>query len=144
MFSAIRLLVLLRIPGVLVSKIKWTVTAGLLAAGLALSACGSTSVPTESVNPGASASAKSTTVVIKNFQFIPNRVVVHQGEEVIVHNEDDVNHTFTADNRSFNTGIIPPGKTKTVVINDPPGTYPFLCLIHQFMTGTLVVVKTKK
>ncbi|MGC9154333.1 MAG: cupredoxin domain-containing protein [Ferrimicrobium sp.] len=115
----------------------------LLLGGLVLAACGSSaaSVGASNLHPGPSASGKSATIVISNFQFIPDEVVVHQGEEIIIHNEDSVGHTFTADNRSFNTGVIPPGHTVHFIIHNKPGTYPFLCLIHQFMTGTLVVVK---
>lgn len=115
----------------------------LLLGGAILAACGSStsSVGASNLHPGPSSSGKSVTIVISNFQFIPSEVSVHQGEEIIVHNEDSVGHTLTADNRSFGTGVIPPGHTVHFIIHDKPGTYPFLCLIHQFMTGTIVVVK---
>jgi plastocyanin len=127
------------------NRLRAIIFAGILVlgAGLVLAACGSSgqSVGASNLHPGTSASGKSVTIVISNFQFIPDEVTVHQGEEVIIHNEDSVGHTFTAVNRSFNTGVIPPGHTVHIIIHNKPGTYPFLCLIHQFMTGTLVVVK---
>jgi plastocyanin len=111
----------------------------VLLVGLLLAACGTQS--TAGIHPGPNAKSTSATIVISNFQFIPDEVTVHDGEELIIHNEDQVNHTFTAVNRAFNTGIIPPGHTVRFVVHLKPGTYPFLCLIHQFMTGTLIVVK---
>lgn len=113
----------------------------VLAFALLLAACGSSTASTSGIHPGPAANAKSATIVISNFQFIPDEVTVHDGEELIIHNEDQVNHTFTAVNRDFNTGVIPPGHTVHFVVHLKPGTYPFLCLIHQFMTGTLIVVK---
>jgi plastocyanin len=60
---------------------------------------------------------------------------------VTVRNEDSVTHTLTdkADSKLFNTGPVSPGQTKTFKAPDKPGSYPFICTIHQFMTGTLVV-----
>ncbi|MCL5054023.1 cupredoxin domain-containing protein [Ferrimicrobium acidiphilum] len=115
----------------------------LVLGGLVLAACGSnaSSVGASNLHPGPSSSGRSATIVISNFQFIPDQVVVHQGEEIIVHNEDSVGHTLTANNGSFGTGVISPGHTVHFIIHDKPGTYPFLCRIHQFMTGTIVVVK---
>jgi len=111
----------------------------VLVVGLLLAACGTQS--NAGIHPGPNAQATRATIVISNFQFIPDELTVHDGEELIIHNEDQVNHTFTAVNRAFNTGIIPPGHTVHFIVHLKPGTYPFLCLIHQFMTGTLIVVK---
>lgn len=78
-------------------------------------------------------------VTIKDFAFRPADLTVAPGATVIVTNRDPVTHTFTARDRRFNTGDIAPGRTVTVRAPSKPGRYGFLCLIHQYMTGTLVV-----
>jgi plastocyanin len=120
---------------------------GLILA-LALTACSSSSSSTPSsasaTATGSSAGQKtvtSDTIVIKNFMFSPASVTVAPGAVVTVKNEDTVAHTVTdkADAKLFNTGPVSPGQSKTFKAPDKPGSYPFLCTIHQYMTGTLVV-----
>jgi plastocyanin len=73
--------------------------------------------------------------------FSPDSITVSPGAVVTVKNEDSVTHTLTdkANSSLFNTGPVSPGQTKTFKAPDKPGSYPFLCTIHQYMTGTLVV-----
>jgi plastocyanin len=87
------------------------------------------------------------TVVIKNFGFQPPDPTVHPGEEILVENEDAVAHTLSslpgsAIDVSFSTGAIAPGHSAELVAPRRPGHYAFICLIHQFMKGTLVVTST--
>jgi plastocyanin len=119
-----------------------------LALVLVLTACGSSSsAPASSGTATATGSAAgqqtgaSDAIVIKNFMFAPDSLTVSPGAVVTVHNEDSVAHTLTdkADPTLFNTGSVNPGQTKTFKAPDKPGSYPFLCTIHQYMTGTLVV-----
>jgi plastocyanin len=125
---------------------RWLLLPGLILA-LALTACGSSSSAsaTSSTQPtGSSASQKpatTNTIVIKNFMFTPDSLTVAPGAIVTVRNEDSVTHTLTdkADQNAFNTGPVSPNQTKTFKAPDKAGSYPFLCTIHQFMTGTLVV-----
>ncbi|HXY43605.1 MAG TPA: cupredoxin domain-containing protein [Acidimicrobiales bacterium] len=84
------------------------------------------------------------TIVIKDFAFHPSDPRARPGERILVENEDAVAHTFSthpgvppAD--AFTTGAIAPGGSKVVTAPSAPGEYPFLCLIHTFMTGTLIV-----
>ncbi len=85
----------------------------------------------------------SITIVIKNFMFHPMDPKVTPGEQITVHNEDSVAHTFTgANSKWFNTGPINPGTSKVLTAPTTPGSYRFLCSIHQFMTGTLEVART--
>lgn len=116
-----------------------------LATGLA--ACGSkTSSPSSSgsgstatTSGGSSGGSSATmTVVIKNYKFMPSTFTVKTGTTINVHNEDSVTHTFTADNKSFDSGDIPAGGTKTVTPSKA-GSIGFMCTIHPFMTGTVTV-----
>jgi plastocyanin len=125
---------------------RWLLLPGLILV-LALTACGSSSSAsaTSSAQPtGSSAAQKSgtaDTIVIKNFMFTPDSLTVAPGAVVTVRNEDSVTHTLTdkADHNAFNSGPVGPNQTKTFKAPDKAGSYPFLCTIHQFMTGTLVV-----
>jgi plastocyanin len=83
-------------------------------------------------------------VTIHDFAFSPNRVIVRPGETVEITNRDGVAHTFSSmpgDKSKFTSGPIVLNATRTVVAPVVPGTYPYFCQIHPFMTGTLVVQK---
>lgn len=123
------------------------IVALLCAGALALAACSSTSSSSSSTTspPAASSSSASSApvssihIIIKNFAFHPDDFTVAPGAKITVTNEDSVDHTFTARNKAFNTGDIAPGQTVHLTAPTKPGSYPYLCLIHQFMTGTMTV-----
>lgn len=56
-----------------------------------------------------------------------------------VRNEDQALHTVTADNRAFNTGNVTRGLPATFTAPTQRGAYPFHCLFHPYMTGSLTV-----
>lgn len=104
---------------------------------LILAGCGahrsSTPVPDPSSAPA------GTTIVIKNFSFHPASLTVAPGTTVTVHNEDSATHTLTAVDKAFDTGNVRGGQTVTFTAPSKPGSYPYICSIHQFMHGTLTV-----
>ncbi len=110
----------------------------LIVSMFGLAGCGTTS----SVGSGTSASSL-VSVTISNFKFIPDTVRVKAGQDIKITNDDSVTHTFTAANGAFGTGNIPPGQSVIVQAPKVTGnvaiTDPFLCTIHQFMTGKLIV-----
>ena len=61
------------------------------------------------------------------------------GATVRVTNNDSVTHTLTATGGQFNTGDIGADQTKTFTAPTKPGTYHYICNIHQYMMGTIVV-----
>lgn len=132
-----------------VPSVRRMLGAGLvLAAATTLAACGGGAAHGgSSTSPGASGSATAAPstpssrahVTVKNFAFTPATLTVKPGATITITNADSVPHTFTARDGAFNTGDIAPGKTATVTAPTKPGKYPFYCLIHQFMTGTLTV-----
>jgi plastocyanin len=125
---------------------RWLLLPGLILI-LALAACGSsssTSATSSASATGSSASQKTgtaDTITIKNFMFSPDSLTVAPGAVVTVRNEDSVTHTLTdkTDQTTFNTGPVGPNQIKTFKAPGKAGSYPFLCTIHQYMTGTLVV-----
>jgi plastocyanin len=80
------------------------------------------------------------TVTIQNFSFSPKDFTVTPGETISVTNKDPVTHNFTSVAAGgFNSGPINSGQTVTVKAPTTPGTYPYKCTIHPFMTGTVTV-----
>jgi plastocyanin len=129
-------------------RLRRLAAVAVVAAALALAACssGGSSTATTATTGGSSASTASggpsqgaTTITIKNFMFSPMDVTVSPGATVTVVNKDSVAHTVTGSSGGFNTGDVQPGQSKTFTAPDKPGTYPYICSIHQYMTGTLTV-----
>jgi len=71
--------------------------------------------------------------------FSPMRASVAPGSTVRVTNKDSVTHTLTASGGQFDTGDIGTGQTTTFTAPMKPGTYTYICNIHQYMKGTIVV-----
>lgn len=75
---------------------------------------------------------------MKNVTFLQPRMTITVGTTVEWTNNDPLQHTVTAVNRSFNSGLINPGKTYRHTFNRA-GTYNYFCTPHPFMKGTIVV-----
>ncbi|MFJ9516964.1 cupredoxin domain-containing protein [Kitasatospora sp. NPDC101801] len=101
----------------------------------------SASASTSTVSPSASGSAQAAVqVTIKEFTFGPDNFTVGPGAKVTVVNQDSTAHTLTATGQGgFDSGTIGAGKTVTFTAPTKPGSYPFICSLHQFMKGTLTV-----
>jgi plastocyanin len=121
--------------------------AGLVvAAALLLAACSSggsgsgSAAPTTSGSSSSSSSSTQTSAIsISNFMFTPMAATVAPGAKISVTNKDSVTHTLTATGGQFNTGDIGANQTKTFTAPTKPGTYHYICNIHQYMMGTIVV-----
>jgi plastocyanin len=77
-------------------------------------------------------------VSIANFAFTPAQLTVKAGETVTFVNADDETHTATAVDRSFDSGRLDRNARFSHTFTKP-GTYPYQCLIHTSMKGTIVV-----
>jgi plastocyanin len=79
-------------------------------------------------------------VAIVNFLFEPQEVQVPAGTKVTWTNEDDAPHNVQ-DLSELNTPISPDmNKDDTFSITYPnPGTFPYVCGLHTYMTGTVKV-----
>lgn len=115
----------------------------ILSTGLLLTGCssgsGQSAAPPNSA-AGSSAPVSANTIVIKNFAFSPASLTVSPGSTVTVTNDDSVTHTVTATGaKAFDTGDVAPGKTVTFTAPNATGSYSYICTIHQYMHGTLIV-----
>jgi plastocyanin len=113
-------------------------SAFLLSGALLLSVA-ALSVATGPSVGASSTSSTSNTITISNFMFKPMVLTVSPGATVKVVNKDTTVHTVEATGGQFNTGNILPGKTKSFKAPKKPGKYHYICAIHTFMKGTIVV-----
>ena len=114
----------------------------VLGAALLLAACGGgggSASSSSGSSRGSGAATSTESITISNFMFSPMHASVAPGSTVSVTNKDSVTHTLTASGGRFNTGDIGPGQTKTFTAPSKAGTYDYICNIHQYMMGTIVV-----
>jgi plastocyanin len=71
--------------------------------------------------------------------FQPAVIEVPAGTTIRWTNMDDVEHTATGITWEFDTGVIAPGDSATVML-DVPGTYVYFCQFYPGMQATIVVV----
>ncbi|HEX5117758.1 MAG TPA: cupredoxin domain-containing protein [Pseudonocardiaceae bacterium] len=107
---------------------------GLLCPVAVAVACGSP-VPSTSTP----ATNTPNTVTIRNFMFRPATITVAPGAKITVRNNDSTAHTATVSDKLFDTGPIDQNATAIFTAPTKPGSYTYICDIHQFMQGTLVV-----
>jgi plastocyanin len=75
---------------------------------------------------------------IKNISYMQPRITIAVGTTIEWTNADPLPHSVTAADRSFNSGLIQPGKTYRHTFTKA-GTYNFYCMPHPFMKGVVVV-----
>jgi plastocyanin len=110
----------------------------VLGGALLLAACSSGGSGSAS-SSGSGGTKSANAITISNFMFSPMSVSVAPGSTVSVTNKDSVAHTLTATGGQFNTGDINGGQTKTFTAPSKAGSYSYICNIHQYMMGTIVV-----
>jgi amicyanin len=100
-------------------------------------------------SPPASASATTadsptsqggTAVSITNFKFNPTTLTVPVGATVTWTNQDEEPHSVAGKDGSFHSPGMDTHGTYSFTFTTP-GSYDYICSIHPFMTGTVVVTK---
>ncbi len=86
----------------------------------------------------AGVSAGATVVRIANLSFNASELRVRAGTRVRWVNADQVQHSVTAEDGAFDSGLIDPGQSFERVF-DRPGTYAYHCTPHPFMHGRVIV-----
>jgi plastocyanin len=94
--------------------------------------------PPAQPGPPAAAGGDSVTAVVQDFMFRPTRIEVAAGTTVVWTNGGQVVHTVTAEDGSFDSGLIEVGERRGLTFARP-GTYAFRCTPHPFMRGEIVV-----
>lgn len=115
--------------------------AALLVATALLGACGGGDDGETGAEDATSPAADGTAgdaVRIADFTFSPATLEVEAGTTVTFTNEDGFAHTATAKDKSFDSGNLEKDAAFEHTF-DTPGTYEYLCAIHNSMTGSVVV-----
>jgi len=89
-------------------------------------------------NGGSDVPVAETVTADSSDGYAPETFTVVEGEYVRFVNNDEVTHTFTADDGLFDSGPVEPGKDYRYAF-DGPVTVTFHCEIHPAMTGTVEV-----
>ena len=83
--------------------------------------------------------AASTGVTISDFKFSPGGVTVNVGDTVTWSNAGPTGHSATANDGSFDTGVLQKGSSGSHTFSQA-GTFSYFCKPHPFMKGTITVV----
>lgn len=110
-----------------------------LAAALVLGGCGGDD-DGSAMTGGTAATGGSApeAIEIADFAYAPETITVPAGTELRWTNDDGAPHTATADDGSFETGVLKRGDDAAISLDDP-GTYTYYCRFHAFMNGTIEV-----
>ena len=88
--------------------------------------------------PSPPAGPVAAVVRIANLSFDGKVIRIKAGERVRWVNEDQLQHTVTADGGGFDSGLVNPGRVFERVF-DTPGEFAYHCTPHPFMTGRVIV-----
>ena len=88
--------------------------------------------------PQTTNSVSANTIRIKNFAFDPANITVKAGSIVRWVNGDAVPHRIQFDDKHISAFILAPSESWSQKF-DVPGIYPYICLIHPEMHGTVTV-----
>jgi amicyanin len=91
-----------------------------------------------SSSTGPAAPVAGNAVTIDNFKFDPATLTVPVGSTVTWTNKDEEPHTIAAKDGSFHSPTLDTKGTYSFTFTNP-GSYDYICSIHPFMTGTVVV-----
>jgi plastocyanin len=86
----------------------------------------------------AAAAANPATVNIDNFTFTPATLSVTAGTTVTWKNEDDSPHRIGDKDGTFKSAALDTDDTFSHTFAKP-GVYPYVCTIHPYMTGKIIV-----
>jgi plastocyanin len=84
------------------------------------------------------AATSTATVDIDNFKFAPATLAVTAGTTVTWKNEDDSPHRIGDQNGTFKSAALDTDDTFSHTFA-APGEYPYICTIHPYMVGKIIV-----
>lgn len=99
---------------------------------------GSSSQTQPTTQTGSSPVMAKNAVTIQNMAFSPASLTVKVGDKVTWTNQDSVGHSATADDNSFDTGVIAQGQSGSNTFSKT-GTYTYHCSVHPNMKATIIV-----
>jgi plastocyanin len=82
--------------------------------------------------------SKEVVVEIKDYAFSMADLKIKKGTTIVFINRDKVKHSATADDGSFDTGLIAQNDSVKVTF-DEKGTFTYYCKPHTYMTASITV-----
>ncbi len=110
--------------------------------GATLGACaGDDATEKAGQSSGSAAGTSTDQVSVKDFKFEPRSIQIKSGATVTWTNRDDFDHSVQSDPLKLKGPAFGPDTAPATFAHrfDTPGTYPYVCGIHNSMTGTVVV-----
>jgi amicyanin len=95
--------------------------------------------PTAVSSSGAIKAVATNSVTIKNFAFNPSTIMVKPGTKVTWTNQDEDAHTVTFQSNLKVASSPLQGDQSFSYTFQTPGTYSYICSIHPFMHGKVIV-----
>ncbi|WP_250868904.1 cupredoxin domain-containing protein [Methanococcoides seepicolus] len=77
-------------------------------------------------------------VMIEDFKFAPKEIRISVGDTIKWTNLDSAPHTATDNNNNFDSGTLAKGESFSMTFEEA-GTYDYICTIHPYMKGTVIV-----
>jgi len=74
------------------------------------------------------------------YAFLPHKIVIRAGTTVIWTNRSNAFHTVTEANTKWTSAAFTTRKSYSHTFSKP-GTYHYVCALHGYMTGIVVVTK---
>lgn len=104
----------------------------------------SSPAPAPAPSPSPPASHGPTAVVhMRDFAFVPAKIEIASGTTLTIVNDDSEAHTATALDKSFDSAGLDAHESWSHLFTKP-GTYPYLCELHPYMKGVIVVRPASK
>jgi plastocyanin len=80
-------------------------------------------------------------ITMKSLSYDPKQIEISAGDSVEWVNKSYTAHSASANDKSFETGLVQPGQHSKEIVFKKPGTYSYHCQIHGMtMSGTLIVI----
>ena len=90
----------------------------------------------------APALAEDRTVAAPDYKFAPKNVSIDVGDTITWRNNGVAQHSATANNGSFDTGVFGPGASRSHTFSQA-GSFSYFCTVHgQSQSGTVTVAST--
>lgn len=106
---------------------------------VAVGGCSSPAAPAPPSAPPSVSPVAGTTVEIDDFAFVPATLTIKRGDAVTWINRDEEPHTVADSGGSFRSPGMGANGTYSFTFSTP-GTFDYICTIHTFMRGTVVVI----
>lgn len=126
-----------RLAAVIVSIVEATSLAGCGGSDEPSGGNSSSAAPAGS-SPSVAPAGASPTIEVKQFSFGPMTLAVSPGTTVTWRFDDSAKHNVKASDGSFRSPDLNNGQTFQHTF-DKPGTYNYICSIHQYMTARIIV-----